>query len=129
MTHAKMGMPHVHVLQSLGGAGNTQKLTEPSQFTGQSLHAMVVAMVVKPSQLQRKNMRGVGTQCDLMLASPLRPLKRLKTSVHDTSPLRPLKRLKTSVYDTWVTPHTEVTYPVLVAKTNERPASVFSVVG
>ena len=111
MTHAKMGMPHVHVLQSLGGAGNTQKLTEPSQVTGQSLHAMVVAMVVKPSQLQRKNMRDVATQCDLMPASPLRPLKRLKTSVHDTS----------------VEPHAEVVYPV--AKTNERPASVFSVIG
>ena len=52
ITHAKMGLPHVHVLQSLGGAGNTQKLTEPSQVTGQFLHAMVIAMVIKPSQLQ-----------------------------------------------------------------------------
>ena len=94
----------------IAGAGNTQKLTEPSQLTGQFLHAMVVAMVVKPSQLQRRNMGDVGAQCNLMLASPLRPLKRLKTSVHDTS----------------VEPHAEVVYPA--AKTNERPASIFSVI-
>ena len=111
ITHAKMGLPHVHVLQSLGGAGNTQKLTEPSQVTGKFLHAMVVAMVVKPSQLQRRNMIDVATQCDLMPASPLRPLKRLKISVYDNS----------------VEPHAEFVYPV--AKTNERPAIVFSVIG